>query len=157
MSYFNLAAARVDRRRSENIQFAIAEHPRTQRRASSPPDFTRVQETTSGIWTRRVSISSFTSALPATMSRSMTPSIASRTNVGYRVRNMSFLAKPTIEIHLENTRGPHGDYVTSYSSMDKIQGVVRVSVDKDTRFDDIEITFEGRLTLDSSDDVIYEC
>ncbi|KAF1985585.1 hypothetical protein K402DRAFT_334260 [Aulographum hederae CBS 113979] len=60
-----------------------------------------------------------------------------------RVPNMTLLGKPTIEIKLNTSSQAHGDYVTSYSTMDKIEGTVLITPKNDTRFDDVEIAFIG--------------
>ncbi|KAF2454708.1 hypothetical protein BDY21DRAFT_290868 [Lineolata rhizophorae] len=61
-------------------------------------------------------------------------------NMGYRVRNMNLLSKPSIAIELDNTDG----YISSYSTLDRIEGKVHVTAPNDTRFDDIEISFIGQ-------------
>lgn len=63
--------------------------------------------------------------------------------IGARVRNMTNIGRPHLEIDLETAHGAHGRYVTSYSTMDIISGTVSVTASTDTRFEDIEIAFVG--------------
>lgn len=49
-------------------------------------------------------------------------------------------SKPVIGIELE---GQKEGFVSSFSTLDKIQGVVTVTSEYDMSFDDISITFEG--------------
>ncbi|KAF2839256.1 arrestin [Patellaria atrata CBS 101060] len=68
------------------------------------------------------------------------------TNIAYKVRNMTTVCRPTIEIKLNagsRSTGLHGSYITSYSTMDKIEGTVSITAQIDTRFEDIEIAFIG--------------
>lgn len=49
-------------------------------------------------------------------------------------------SRPKIQIELVNqTEG----LVNSYTTKDHIEGTVTIRVDHDTRFEDVEITFEG--------------
>jgi hypothetical protein len=66
-----------------------------------------------------------------------------RNQVGSKVRNMTHYGQPTIEIHLDGTDGPRNTWVTSYSTMDTIQGFVAIKAQHDTRFEDIDIAFVG--------------
>jgi hypothetical protein len=50
--------------------------------------------------------------------------------------------KPVIGIELE---GQRDGFVSSYTTLDRIRGVVTVTADYDMRFDDISITFEGMV------------
>ncbi|KAF1813922.1 hypothetical protein P152DRAFT_457299 [Eremomyces bilateralis CBS 781.70] len=71
-------------------------------------------------------------------------SVMSREALDLKVRNMTLLSKPIIEIYLKDTsRSVHGTYVRSFSTLDKIEGEVRITAKNDTRFDEINITFEG--------------
>jgi hypothetical protein len=49
-------------------------------------------------------------------------------------------SRPKIQIDLANQ--PEG-LVSSYTTKDHIEGTVTIKVDHDTRFEDVEITFEG--------------
>lgn len=51
-------------------------------------------------------------------------------------------ARPKINIELSNQAD---GLVKSYTSKDRIEGIATVTVDRDTRFDEIDITFEGML------------
>lgn len=73
--------------------------------------------------------------------------------IGYRFRNMATQNKPQIEIVLDDTHGAHGSYVTSYSTMDSLEGFVRIQPVVDTRFDDIEISFVGKFRRALSSDL----
>lgn len=66
-----------------------------------------------------------------------------RNQVGYKVRNIAHYGQPTIEIHLNGTEGPKNTFVTSYSTMDAIEGHVTITAAHDTRFEDIDIAFVG--------------
>ena len=57
---------------------------------------------------------------------------------------MASLARPQIHINLQHSSGSHGQYVSSYSTLDKIEGTVTVVSKNDVKFDDIEITFNGK-------------
>jgi len=75
---------------------------------------------------------------------SFSESAGGRRNLDLKLRNMTLLAKPSIEIKLNHPDTPHGAYVTSYSTMDKIEGTVSVTAKNDIKFDDIEIAFIGK-------------
>ncbi|KAH8728513.1 hypothetical protein GQ44DRAFT_769483 [Phaeosphaeriaceae sp. PMI808] len=66
-----------------------------------------------------------------------------RNQVGYKVRSMAQHGQPTIEINLNGSDGTHNSWVTSYSTMDTIEGNVTVVASHDTRFEDIDIAFIG--------------
>ncbi|KIW08563.1 uncharacterized protein PV09_00528 [Verruconis gallopava] len=70
-------------------------------------------------------------------------SITSRTGPGLNIRNMVAFAKPAIEIVLAGAEGRPDAYVNSFSTLDPIQGVVRITARNDTPFDDLEITMHG--------------
>lgn len=55
-------------------------------------------------------------------------------------------SKPVIGIELE---GQKDGFVSSYTTSDKIQGVVTVTSEYDMRFDNISITFEGTIAVSS--------
>ncbi|KAF2868707.1 arrestin [Massariosphaeria phaeospora] len=63
--------------------------------------------------------------------------------IGYKVRNIAHHGQPVIEINLDDRHGTHGGYVTSYSTMDSIEGTVSITVAHDTKFEDIDIAFTG--------------
>lgn len=65
------------------------------------------------------------------------------TQISHKLVHVAQLGKPSIEINLDNGFGRHGDYVTSYSTMDSLEGNVTIRVDKDTRFEKVEIAFVG--------------
>ncbi|KAF2662396.1 arrestin [Lophiostoma macrostomum CBS 122681] len=63
---------------------------------------------------------------------------------GNKVRNMTHLGQPSIEIKLNNSSyGVHSNYVVSYSTMDTIEGTVSITANHDTRFEEVEIAFMG--------------
>lgn len=61
---------------------------------------------------------------------------------------MSFSQKPDIEISLRGSDGPLGCYVQSFSTLDKIEGVVSITPRVDTQFEDIEIAMLGMTFID---------
>lgn len=63
--------------------------------------------------------------------------------ISIRLRNLAMQAKPVIDISLKREHGAHGSYISSFSTMDKLEGEVSVTAPHDTRFDDIEIAFVG--------------
>ncbi|OJD35834.1 arrestin domain-containing protein [Diplodia corticola] len=73
------------------------------------------------------------------------PSIA-HSAISIKMRNFAMQGKPVIDISLNGETGSHGSYVTSVSTMDKLEGEVSVTAPRDTRFDDIEIAFVGQST-----------
>jgi hypothetical protein len=50
-------------------------------------------------------------------------------------------SRPRVGIDL---LGQEDGVVTSYTTRDRIDGVVSIAVDQDTSFQDVDITFEGR-------------
>ncbi|KAE9993497.1 hypothetical protein EG327_004751 [Venturia inaequalis] len=56
---------------------------------------------------------------------------------------MDFFAKPDIEISLARSSDAPDSYVTSFSTLDKIQGFATIVAKKDTKFDDLHISFVG--------------
>jgi hypothetical protein len=66
-----------------------------------------------------------------------------RNQVGTKVRNMTHYGQPAIEINLAGTDGPRNTWVTTYSTMDTIEGFVAITAQHDTRFEDIDIAFVG--------------
>lgn len=50
-------------------------------------------------------------------------------------------SRPKIDIELT---GQTEGLVSSYTTKDRIEGTAVITVDRDTRFDDVEISFEGK-------------
>jgi hypothetical protein len=67
--------------------------------------------------------------------------------IGYKVRNISHYGEPTIAIDLNETGGHSHKFITSYSSMDTIEGTVTITAPHDIRFEDIDIAFIGKRRL----------
>lgn len=64
--------------------------------------------------------------------------------IGYKVRNISHHGQPTIVIHLDDDSSGHQQkFVTSYSSMDTLNGTVTITAPHDACFEDIDIAFTG--------------
>lgn len=70
-----------------------------------------------------------------------------REQVGSKVRTIANYGQPTIEIDLKGAKGPRSTWVTSYSTMDNIEGTVSITAAHDTRFEDIDIAFVGEWRL----------
>jgi hypothetical protein len=68
-----------------------------------------------------------------------------RNAYGLNIRNMTFFSKPEIDISLARSDDSQDSYVTSYSTLDKIEGVATISAKKDTRFDELQISFVGKF------------
>ncbi|KAF1914163.1 arrestin [Ampelomyces quisqualis] len=66
-----------------------------------------------------------------------------RNQVDSKVRIMTHYGQPTIEINLRGTEGPRNTWVTSYSTMDTLEGTVTIVAAHDTMFEDIDIAFVG--------------
>lgn len=66
-----------------------------------------------------------------------------RDQLGYKVRNFANYGQPNISIELKGTDGPRNSWVTSYSTMDAIEGSVLITAPHDMRFEDIDIAFVG--------------
>jgi hypothetical protein len=64
--------------------------------------------------------------------------------IGYKVRNIAHHSQPKIEICLNDTNPHQQKFVTSYSSMDSIEGTVTIVAPHDTHFEDIDIAFIGK-------------
>ncbi|KAF1974155.1 arrestin [Bimuria novae-zelandiae CBS 107.79] len=60
-----------------------------------------------------------------------------------RVLQLAHYGQPTIDIELDESQHETSRFVTSYSTMDTIQGKVHITVQHDTRFREIEISFTG--------------
>lgn len=52
-----------------------------------------------------------------------------------------------LKIGIDLADKPTG-FVASYTTLDKIEGEVTIEADQDTRFDSVEITFEGMYHSD---------
>lgn len=66
-----------------------------------------------------------------------------RHHVSDKVRNMTQYGQPAIDIKLKGSDGPRNTWVTSYSTMDTIEGVVTITATHDVLFEDIDIAFIG--------------
>jgi hypothetical protein len=64
--------------------------------------------------------------------------------IGYKVRNIAHHGQPTIDIDLNDSNGHGHKFITSYSSMDTIEGTVTITAQHNTRFEDIDIAFIGK-------------
>lgn len=84
----------------------------------------------------------FSAAHSATMAAG---SFHNRAPLDLNVRNITLLNKPTIDIQLDKSDGSNGSYLTSFSTMEKIEGSVNITAKNDTKFDELEIGFIGRL------------
>jgi len=69
--------------------------------------------------------------------------VLARAGPQLNVRNMTAFSKPQIEIVLDAAHGKSDAYITSFSTLDSIKGVVRITTRNDTRFDEIEIAMLG--------------
>ncbi|KAF2091312.1 arrestin [Saccharata proteae CBS 121410] len=72
-----------------------------------------------------------------------TTSSASQTSIAHTMRSLSRHGKPEIDIKLDRPEGAPDSHVTSYSTMDKLQGTVSLTARQDQRFENIEIAFVG--------------
>ena len=62
----------------------------------------------------------------------------------YRMLRVANHGLPDIEIMLDDSRHEtSGSYVTSYSTMDTVEGTVKITAHHDTRFEDVQIAFTG--------------
>ncbi|KAF2427278.1 arrestin [Tothia fuscella] len=75
-------------------------------------------------------------------SSSSAPSVFSR-GPNLNLRNMTFLSNPNVEISIPGIQGPAGNFVRSFSTLDRIEGTVNILSKTDIRFDDLEISFNG--------------
>lgn len=65
--------------------------------------------------------------------------------VQHRMLRAANHGQPVIEIELDDTRhGTQGSYVTSYSTMDTVEGTVKITAPHDTRFENVQIAFTGK-------------
>jgi hypothetical protein len=56
---------------------------------------------------------------------------------------MTVLSKPQVEIVLDAAQGKADAYITSFSTLDEIKGVVKITARHDTRFEELEIAMLG--------------
>lgn len=63
--------------------------------------------------------------------------------IGTKMRTLAHHGRPIVEIELDKTHGAQGTWITSYSTMDTIEGTVFVTAPHDTPFQDVEIAFVG--------------
>jgi hypothetical protein len=65
----------------------------------------------------------------------------------YRMLRVASLGLPEIEILFDDSRhGTSGSYVTSYSTMDTVEGTVKITAPHDTRIEEVQIAFTGKDT-----------
>jgi hypothetical protein len=63
----------------------------------------------------------------------------------HRMLQIRHYGQLSIEIQLDDSRhGTQGSYVTSYSTMDTIEGTVKITAPQDTRFEHLQIAFTGK-------------
>ncbi|TID26779.1 hypothetical protein E2P81_ATG01242 [Venturia nashicola] len=74
---------------------------------------------------------------------SFTPSTTQRANYNLNIRNMNFFAKPEIDISLARSSDAPDSYVASFSTLDEIEGFATIVAKKDTKFDELQISFVG--------------
>jgi hypothetical protein len=74
---------------------------------------------------------------------SATGSFISRSGPSLNIRNMTAFSKPNVEISLAASQSNSHGYINSFSTLDQIRGVVRITARHDTRFDDLEIALLG--------------
>ncbi|KAL5120407.1 hypothetical protein ACEQ8H_001697 [Pleosporales sp. CAS-2024a] len=83
---------------------------------------------------------------PTMLSSEFAPSTAMqsiRNQVGSKLRNMTHYGQPTIEINIYRNEASRNTWVTSYSTMDTIEGNVTITAPHDTRFEHVDIAFVG--------------
>ncbi|KAI9875616.1 MAG: hypothetical protein M1830_008203 [Pleopsidium flavum] len=68
-------------------------------------------------------------------------SLSRRNTVRTQIKGLSPKSKLAVDITLNDDQ--HDAYVSSYATLDSIEGEVSITAPSDTRFDDILITFEG--------------
>lgn len=73
----------------------------------------------------------------------MTSPSSRRGTIDLNIRNMSFSQKSDIDIFLRGSDGPFGSYIQTFSTLDKIEGVVRITPRVNTHFEDMEIAMLG--------------
>ncbi len=76
-----------------------------------------------------------------------TDTLASRHTVASHLRSIAQKSQPVIDISLNNrAEGTYGAYISSFTTLDRIEGEVSITTWTDQRFDDIQITLEGEKT-----------
>jgi hypothetical protein len=86
-----------------------------------------------------------TSAMVVSSAASTHSSMQSMGNqLSNKMRNLALHHNPVVDISLGNSHGTHGTWVTSYSTMDTVEGAVSITAAHDTPFEDIEISFSGK-------------
>jgi len=66
----------------------------------------------------------------------------------YRMLRVANVGLPEVEIVFDDSRhGAHSSYITSYATMDTIEGTVKITAPYDTRIEDVQIAFTGNETL----------
>jgi hypothetical protein len=77
------------------------------------------------------------------------PSMQSNTHsqmaniLAHKLHTIANYGQPTIEINIADKDGSYNTYMTSYSTMDTIEGTVTVTAPHDTKFENLEISFVG--------------
>jgi hypothetical protein len=66
-----------------------------------------------------------------------------RGTIDLSIRNLSFSSKPDIDISLRGSESPFPCHAESFSTLDKIEGIVSISPRVDTTFEDLEISLLG--------------
>ena len=69
--------------------------------------------------------------------------VLARSGPNLSIRNMTVLSKPQVEIVLDAAQGKADAYITSFSTLDEIKGVVKITARHDTRFEELEIAMLG--------------
>jgi len=67
-----------------------------------------------------------------------------RGTIDLNIRNISFSSKPDIDISLRVSEGPLPCYAKSFSTLDKIEGIVSITARARTAFQDLEIALLGK-------------
>lgn len=65
-----------------------------------------------------------------------------RNSVRTQVKTLTAKSRIAVDITLNDNQ--QGAYVSSYTTLDKIEGEVSITAPCDTSFDDISITFDGK-------------
>jgi hypothetical protein len=82
-------------------------------------------------------------------------SLISRAGPSLNIRNMTAFSKPNVEILLAGSQQNPDAYINSFSTLDQIKGVVKITARHDTRFDDLEITMNGECNIRTLVDCTY--
>jgi hypothetical protein len=74
-----------------------------------------------------------------------TDTLNSRNTVTSHLRTIAHKGRPVVDIALNDGAGGfYGNYISSFTTGDRIEGEVSIIASTDQRFDDIQITFEGK-------------